>query len=327
MLLRRAALLFFPAFSAALCAPAGSALAQDYPARPIKIVVPFAPGGAQDVIVRLLAQKAGVGLGQPFVIDNKAGAGGLIAADAVAKAPPDGYTLLMASGGQVSVAAAARSNLSYDPQKDLSAVVQLVDTPMVLVVPEAMPASNLAEFIALAKSRPATLSFASTGNGTISHLTGEALKHAAGINMLHVPYKGAAQGLNDLLAGQVSAMFTSAASAHANLASRRMRALAVTHVARLPALPEVPTFAEAGLKGFAIPVWAGLMAPRGLPPEIAQRLGREFLKTLEDPALRQQLEAMGAIVAGAGAAQFAEVIAQDIARWRQVVARGNLKID
>ncbi|MCW8198485.1 tripartite tricarboxylate transporter substrate binding protein [Verminephrobacter aporrectodeae subsp. tuberculatae] len=305
----------------------GAAQAQSYPARPIRIQVPFSPGGAQDVIIRLLSQKVSGNLGQSLLIENKAGAGGLIAADAVAKAAPDGYTLLMASGGQVSVAAAARTGLNYDPQKDLVAIVQLVDTPMVLVVPEAMPVANLAEFIALAKQKPGVLTFASTGTGTISHLTGEALKHAAGINVVHIPYKGAAQGLNDLLSGQVNAMFTSAASAHAHLASKRLRALAVTSGERLPSLPEVPTFAEAGLKGFAIPVWAGLMAPRGVAPEVVQRLNSEYLKVLQEPALRQQLQTMGAIVVGSTPAQFAETIQDDIARWKQVVTRGNLKLD
>lgn len=323
-MMRLFALLLFSALSGA-----GLAQAQTpgYPARPIKIQVPFAPGGAQDVIIRLLSQKVSASLGQSLVIENKAGAGGLIAADTVAKAPPDGYTLLMASGGQVSVAAAARPNLSYDPQKDLVAVALLVDTPMVLVVPEAMPVANLAEFIALAERQPGTLTFASTGTGTISHLSGEAMKHAAGIDILHVPYKGAAQGLTDLLAGQVSAMFTSAASAHAYLTSKRLRALATTYVERLPALPEVPTFAEAGLKGFAISVWAGLMAPRGVAPEVISLLHGEYTKALKDPAIRQQLQAMGAIVIGGGPAQFTEVIEQDIARWRQVVTRSRIKLD
>lgn len=267
--IRQAALLFVAGIAAAA---ATVAHAQSYPSRPIKIEVPFAPGGSQDVVIRLVSQKVAASLGQPLVVENKAGAGGIIAAETVAKAVPDGYTLLMATGGQVSVASALQAKLNYDPQKDLVPVVQLIETPMVLVVPESTQAANVAEFIAVAKRKPGMLTFASTGNGTISHLTGEAFKHAAGIDILHVPYKGAAQGLTDLLAGQVSAMFTSAASAQAYLSSKRLRALAVATTVRLPVLPTVPTFTEAGLKGFVVPVWAGLMAPRGVPPDVVSRL-------------------------------------------------------
>lgn len=322
MPIRLVALLFSFALTGA-----GTAQAQSYPSRPIKVVVPFAAGGPQDGIIRMLSQKAAAGLGQSFVIENKAGAGGLIAADQVAKAPADGHVLLMASGGQVSVAAAVRSNLSYDPQKDLVAIVQLVDTPMVLVVPDAMPVANLADFIALAKSKPGALTFASTGTGTISHLIGDAFKYAADIDILHVPYKGAAQGLPDLLAGQVNAMFTSAAAAHGYLSAKRLRALALASDVRLPSLPDVPTFAQAGIKGLAIPVWVGLMAPRGVPPEVVDRLNSEFVKVLKDPAIKQQLQTMGAIVIGSTPAQFAATVHEDIARWKQVVARNHLKLD
>ncbi len=322
--IRQAAVLF----GAAMAATAASiAHAQAYPTRPIKIEVPFAPGGSQDVIIRLVSQKVAGSLGQPLVVENKAGAGGAIAAETVAKAAPDGYTLLMASGGQVSVPTAVHTKLNYDPQKDLTPVVQLVDTPMVLVVPESMPVASLADFIALAKRKPGTLTFASTGNGTISHLTGEAFRHAAGIDMLHVPYKGAAQGLTDLLAGQVNAMFTSAASAQAYLSSKRLRALAVATGARLPVLPGVPTFTEAGLKDFVVPVWAGLMAPRGVPPDVVSRLNSEYVKALKSPEVRRQLQEMGAIVVGNTPAEFGAVIQADTGRWKNVVALGNLKLD
>src|SRR6218665_844234 len=196
----------------------------------------------------------------------------------------EGGVVVGGRGGQVWVAAAVRSNLSYDPQKDLVAIVQLVDTPMVLVVPDAMPVANLADFIALAKSKPGALTFASTGTGTISHLIGDAFKYAADIDILHVPYKGAAQGLPDLLAGQVNAMFTSAAAAHGYLSGKGLGVLALASDVRLPSLPDVPTFAQAGIKDLAIPVWVGLMAPRGVPPEGVDRLHSEFVKVLKDPA-------------------------------------------
>jgi tripartite-type tricarboxylate transporter receptor subunit TctC len=315
----------------AFLVPAGAgvnvAQAQTYPARPIRVEVPFAPGGAQDVIVRLVSQRAAGALGQPIVVENKAGAGGIIAAETVAKATPDGYTLLMASGGQVSVASAVQPKLGYDPLHDLVPVVQLVDTPMVLVVPQAMPVTSVAEFIALARQKPGMLSFASTGSGTISHLTGEAFKHAAGIDILHVPYKGASQGLSDLLAGQVNAMFTSAASAQAYLSAGRLRALGVAGGTRLPILPKVPTFTEAGLKDFVIPVWAGIMVPRGTPPGIVARLQKEYTRALQNPEVRQQLEAMGAVVVGNTPEQFSSVVQQDAMRWKAVVAKGNVKLD
>lgn len=315
-------------FMAAIAAAAATvAHAQSYPSRPIKIEVPFAPGGSQDVIIRLVSQKVAGSLGQPLVVENKAGAGGIIAAETVAKSTPDGYTLLMATGGQVSVASALQAKLNYDPQKDLVPVVQLIETPMVLVVPESMQVTNVAEFTALARRKPGMLTFASTGNGTISHLTGEAFKHAAGIDILHVPYKGAAQGLTDLLAGQVSAMFTSAASAQAYLSSKRLRALAVATGARLPVLPAVPTFTEAGLKGFVVPVWAGLMAPRGVPPDVVSRLNSEYVNALKSPEVRKQLHEMGAVVVGNTPAEFATVIRDDIGRWKTVAAAGNLKLD
>ena len=247
--------------------PVPSASAQAGPdARPLHIVVPFAPGGAQDVIGRYLGTKLTARLGVPVIIDNKAGAGGVIAADAVAKAAPDGNTLLLATGGAITVAPHLNAKLPYDARRDFVAVAMVADTPMTLDVRAQSPYTSVADVLRDAKARPGQVSFGSTGNGTVSHLTGELFAQTAGVQLLHVPYRGAAPAITDLLGGQVALMVTSATSIEPMVQDNKARALASFTTARLPTLRGAPTMAEAsGFKGLEVPVWVGLLAPAKTP--------------------------------------------------------------
>jgi len=301
------------------------ALAQLYPSKPIRLVVPFTPGGSQDVIARLFAQKLAESFGQQVVVDNRGGAAGLIAAELVAKAPKDGYTIFLVTGGPISLAPALHAKLAYDPLKDFVYITQLVDTPMALVVTPSLPAKSVAELVALAKSKP--LNYASTGNGTISHLTMEALKHATGINVTHVPYKGAAPAFVDMLSGQVSLMFTSTASAVPYTSSGKLRMLAVASRKRSPSLPEVPTMIEAGVKDFESTVWVGVAATGGTPQPIVKKLHDELLRALNAADMKDRLAALGADPVGSSPEQFTALVKADIARWRNVVRTSGVRLD
>jgi len=299
--------------------------AQSYPSKPIRFVVPFTPGGSQDVIARLFAQRLAERLGQQVVVDNRGGAAGLIAAEMVAHAPQDGYTIFLVTGGPISLAPALHAKLAYDPLKDFVYVTQLVDTPMALIVTPALPAKSVAELIALAKSKP--LNYASTGNGTISHLTMEALKHATGINVTHVPYKGAAPAFIDMLSGQVSLMFTSTASAVPYTSSGKLRMLAVASRKRSPSLPETPTLIEAGIRDFESTVWVGVAATGGTPQPIVKKLHDEFVRALAAPDLKEKLAALGADPVGSTPDEFAALVRKDIARWAKVVKASGVHLD
>ena len=274
--------------------------ADDFPTKPITLVVPFAPGGAIDMLARLVAQQASTALGQPIVIDNRSGAGGLIAAAAVAKAEPDGYTLLMASAAQVTIPPWINRSLSFDPPRDLVPVAHLADTPMVLIVSSSSKAQTVGDFVAMARANRGGLNYGSTGVGTISNLVMESLKLAADIDVVHVPYRGAAPALADLHAGQVQAMFTSTASAAPMVASGKFRPLAVTTKARSPLLPDVPTMAEAGWPTAEVVVWAGVMAPAGTPRVVLRQLERAFVEASLTPETRERLVVFGADPVGAG---------------------------
>jgi tripartite-type tricarboxylate transporter receptor subunit TctC len=307
---------------------AGAALAAqpaDYPSKPVRFVVPFAPGGSQDVIARLFAQKLTESLGQQVVTDNRGGAAGLIAAELVARAPKDGYTMLLASAAQISIAPALHAKLAYDPVQDFAAVGQIVDQPMSLVVNPALPAKSVQELIGIAKGR--SLNYGSTGNGSISHLTMEAFKQATGLNATHVPYKGAAPAMIDLLAGQVQLIFTSTASAVPYSSTGKARMLAVASRKRVPSLPEVPTAIESGVKGFVSTVWIGVLLPAGTPEPVVRRLNADFMKALTQPDLRDRLGALGAEPAGSSPAELAALIREDIARWARVVKASGVKLD
>jgi tripartite-type tricarboxylate transporter receptor subunit TctC len=304
-----------------------AARADDFPARPITLVVPFAAGGSIDILARLAAQQASTTLGQPVLVDNRGGAAGLIGAASVAKAEPDGYTLLMASAAQVTIPPWINRSLTFDPPTDLAPVAHLVDTPMVLIVAADSKMQSVGDFIAAARAHRGGLNYASTGVGTISHLVMETLKLAADIDVVHVPYRGAAPALNDLYAGQVQGMFTSTASAAPMVAAGKLRPLAVTTTTRSPLLPDVPTMAEAGWPAAEVVVWAGVMAPAGVPRTVIRQLERAFVEAALAPEVRARLVKLGADPVGHGAKAFAEVLEKDLALWQRVALASGVKIE
>ncbi|MBL6613815.1 MAG: tripartite tricarboxylate transporter substrate binding protein [Reyranella sp.] len=303
------------------------ARADDFPDKPITLVVPFAAGGAIDVLARLASQQAGAALGEPFVIDNRGGAAGLIGAASVAKAAPDGYTLLMASAAQVTIPPWINRSLAFDPPKDLVPVAHLADTPMVLIVSANSELRSVEDFIAKARANRGGMNYASTGVGTISNLVMESLKLAADIDVVHVPYRGAAPALNDLQGGQVQSMFTSTASAAPLVAAGKLRPLAVTTANRSPLMPDVPTMAEAGWPAAEVVVWAGVMAPAGTPRTIVRQLERAFIASVQAPDVRERMIKLGADPVGIGAKAFAEVLEKDLALWQRVAQASGVKVE
>ena len=311
---------------ATLCTLAAiPATAQPYPTKPIRFVVPFTAGGSQDVIARLLAQKLTARLGHQVVVDNRGGAAGLIAAELVAKAPKDGYTILLTSAGQISIALALHPKLAYDPVKDFAPITQLIETPMALIINNSLPVKTVADLIALAKAKP--LNYASTGNGTISQLTMEAMKSATGIDVTHVPYKGAAPAFIDMMAGQVSLMFTTTVSAAPYTSSGKLRALAVASRKRSLMMPDVPTLIEAGVKNFESTVWVGVSATGGTPAPVVKKLHDEFVLALQSPDIRERFAVLGAETVGSIPEEFAALIREDIVRWAKVVKASGVRLD
>ncbi|NML46980.1 tripartite tricarboxylate transporter substrate binding protein [Ramlibacter sp. G-1-2-2] len=313
--------------SATLLASAASfAQAPASSGQPLHIVVPFAAGGAQDVIGRYLGTKLQARLGVPVVIDNKAGAGGEIAADAVAKAAPDGNTLLLATGGAISIAPHLNAKLPYDARKDFVSVAIVADTPMTLAVRAQSPYQSVADVLKDAKARPGQVSYASTGNGTISHLTGELLAQTAGVKFLHVPYRGAAPAITDLMGGQVSMIVTSSASIDPMAQDKKARVLASFTTQHLSNLPGVPTMNEAsGFKGLEVPVWVGLMAPAKTPAAVVEKLSAEIQAVCNLPETQERFKGLGALVTCGGSKEMDKVVSEDYARWGKVIRQGNIK--
>ena len=279
--------------AALLCAAALPAFGQAWPAKPVRIVVPYPPGGPVDISARLLAPKLQQALGQPFLVENKPGAGGNIGADFVAKSAPDGYTIGMGAIATHAINPALMANVPYDPIRDFRHLALVVQVPNVLVVNPELPARSVKELIALAKAQPGKLDFASGSTGSTGHLAGELFKQMTGTYMVHIPYKGAPPAVADLLAGRVHLMFDNLASALPNVRAGKLRALAVTTLRRSSALPDLPTLDEAGLKGFDMTTWWGVMGPAKLPPDVAQRLSAEILKALDSADVKERLRAMG----------------------------------
>jgi tripartite-type tricarboxylate transporter receptor subunit TctC len=304
-----------------------SALAQTYPSKPIRIIVPFAPGGNVDITARTVAPELSALLGQPVLVENKPGAGGTIGANEVAKAAPDGYTLLMGSNSTISVAPALYPNNPYNPVRDFAPISNLAQVPFVLVVHPSVPANNVKELIALAQGKAGQLSMASAGTGSSNHLVGELFQAQTGVRLNHIPYKGSGQALNDLLAGQVNVMFDQLTSASANIKAGKLRALAVSSGARSASLPDVPTFAEAGVAHFDFTNVTGLLAPAGTPSDIIAKLHAAAVKAVNSNAVRERFAAMGVIGVGDQPEQFAWFIREDFARWSKVVKDGNIKVD
>ena len=313
--------------SAILGLAAGVAAAQAYPSKPIHLIVPFPPGGPTDIVGRLVAQKVSEGVGQPVVVENRAGAGGTVGSSAAAKAPPDGYTLLYGSTSTLAIAPALYRDLAYDPRSAF-APISLVSRGAILAAINAqVPARTLAEFIALAKSPSSKLSYGSAGSGTPPHLAGELFKTIAGVDLLHVPYKGGAPAINDLVGGQVQAIFEGQVALLPHIKSGRVRALAVSGDKRDPALPDVPTFAEAGLPKYDAYFWSGLVAPAGTPPEVIAKLNGVLVKALNAIDAREALMRQGLEPAGTTPQQFGAFIASEVERWGRVAKASGAKLD
>jgi tripartite-type tricarboxylate transporter receptor subunit TctC len=315
------------ALAAGAVLTASGALGADaYPSRPIRIVVPYPAGGPIDITVRVIGPRLSESLRQPVVIDNRGGAGGTIGADLVAKSAPDGYTLLGCSTGN-TINASLVPGLPYDFVRDFAPVTMVVIITSILVVNPAVPARSVQELIALAKAKPGQLSYASTGNGTPTHLAAELFKTMAGVNLLHVPYKGAAPAVVDLLGGQVQLSFISAPGVMPHVKSGRLRALAVTNAKRSQLLPDLPTIAEAGLPGYESEGWHGLCAPARTPPAIVDTLYRETAAALRIPEVASLLASGGAEPAGMPPAPFAALIRNEVSKWAKVVKATGMKID
>ena len=303
----------------------GAAVAQPYPAKPVRWVSPWPPGGANDIFSRAIAQKLAEAFGQPVVVENRPGAAGAIGTEAVAKAPADGYVLTLGSSPTHAIAPSLNPNLPYDPLRDFEAVTLVAVVPNVLVVNPSLPVTSVRELIALAKQRPGTLNFASAGNGTSQHLSAELFKVMAGVNMVHIPYKGTAPALAELLAGQVQLAFDNIPALLPHIQAGRLRALAVTPATRSVSLPDLPTVAEAGLPGYDASVWFGVFVPAGTPRPVVQRLHAEIARALAAPDLKGRMAAMGAEVSGMGPDEFREFWRKEIPKWAGVVKAADIK--
>jgi tripartite-type tricarboxylate transporter receptor subunit TctC len=302
------------------------ATAQAYPAKPIRWISPWPAGGANDIFSRAIGQKIGESLGQQVLVDNRPGAAGTIGSDIAAKAPADGYTLVMGSSPTHAIAPALYPALPYDPLRDFSAVTLVGSVPNVLVLHPSVPAKTVKEFIAVAKARPGKLNFASTGNGTSQHLSAELFKFMAGLDMVHIPYKGTAPALTELVAGQVDLAFENMPALIPHIQAGRLRALAVTTTKRSAVMPELPTIAEAALPGYDASVWFGVFAPAGTPRPVVDRLHGEILKALQTQDLKSRMVAMGTDVSGMGPDDFSAYVRKEIPKWANLVKAAGVKV-
>jgi len=312
---------------AVLPAGFGATSARAQAGKPIRLIVPFTPGGSTDILARAIAPKLALALGRTVLIDNKPGAGGAVGAAEAARAEPDGNTLLMGHIGTLAINPALYPKLGYDPVKSFSPVAWVAQVPNVLVVNADSPARTLAEFVALAKAQPGRLSYSSGGNGSAAHMSFEYFKLRARLFMLHIPYRGSAPSITDLIAKQVDATFTGVPALLPHIRSGRLRALAVSSSTRLPSLPEVPTVAESGYPGFEADQWYGVVAPAGTPAELVRRLNAEINKALALPDVARQMALEGAEPRPGQPQAFADLIAREIPRWREVVRVGQIKPD
>jgi tripartite-type tricarboxylate transporter receptor subunit TctC len=304
------------------------ATAQDaFPTRPLNLIVPFPAGGSTDLVARVIAEKMGGILGQQIVVDNRGGAGGNVGSAAAAKAEPDGYTLLMGTVATHAINSALYKKMPYDPMTDFAPVSLLVIVPNVLVVNPDFPAENVAELIALAKEKPGELSYASSGNGTPLHLSGELFKSMAGVDIVHIPYKGAGPALVDVIGGHVPIMFDNLPSSTEYMKAGKLRGLAVTTAERAASMPDLPTIAESGLPGYETYTWNALFAPAGTPPEVLAELNEAAVAAVQDPDVQAKLKDMGASVVGSTPEQLAEHVEAEMAKWAPVVKASGAQID
>ena len=304
------------------CLPA---LAQSYPSKPVRIIVPFAPGGGSDFIARFMAQKLTAGLGTQVIVENKPGAGGVIGIEQGVRSPADGYTLvLIASSYTVNPSV---YKLNFDPVSDITPIVQMSQGPLLVVVNPSVPVKTAKDLIAMAKARPGEINFASPGQGSVIHMATEYFDSMAKIKMNHIPYKGTGPALTDTIAGQTQVLFSSTATALPHVKSGKLKAIGVTTAKRIPALPDVPTIAESGLPGYEVVLWHGLIGPKGLPKEVVDRIGSEVNKTLKQKETSDQLETDGVAPAGGTPAQFAAQIKKEIGVWKKVAADAGVKAE
>ena len=316
---------FFALLLALLLSPPVGA--QAFPQKPIRFVVPFSPGGTTDILARLLGAKLAPALGQSVLIDNRPGAQGIVGTEIVARAAPDGYTLVMGYLGTHAINPGLYAKLSYDPIRDFAPVTLVASTTQAIVAHPSLPASNVRELIALAKTRPGQLNYASAGIGAPSHLSGELFKAMAGIDMVHVPYKGGGALMTDLLSGQVSLSFGGLAAALPHVKSGKLRLLAVASANRSAAVPEVPTVAESGVPGFDVPSWLGVLAPAGTARDIVNRLHAEISKVLREPEVRERLSAEGAEIIAGDPEQFAAYLKSEIAKYAKVIKDAGVRAE
>jgi tripartite-type tricarboxylate transporter receptor subunit TctC len=304
------------------------AQAQDWPARPVRVIVPFPSSGATDLVARVVTQRVSQDLGQQFVVDNKPGAGGTIGAGEAAKAQPDGYTLLLTTSSTHAISPHLMPRLAYDARKDFTPVAHLADAASVLLVTPSLPAKTVPELVAYAKAHPRALNYASSGNGTIVHLNAAAFSAQAGIEMTHVPYKGTAQSITDLAAGQVHVLFDSIPTGMPHVKSGRLRALAVTSEKRSALAPELPTLAESGLPGYSSVTWFGVYLPAGAPPALVERIHKAFTQAMQTPEVAASLAKLGVEPAAPGSpAQFAAMVQADSARWAGVIRQHKITLE
>jgi tripartite-type tricarboxylate transporter receptor subunit TctC len=309
----------------ALCAATQAASTQDFPDHAVRIVVPFPAGGTTDILARMLGNALGAQWSQPVVVENKPGASGTIFSEQLARMPADGYTLMLTATHHV-INPALYKNLRYDSRKDFTPIAQVAAVPNVLVVNPAFPAHTVAELIQYAKANPGKVNFGSAGTGGANHLSGELFKSMAGVNMVHIPYKGAAPALNDLLGGQIPVMFDSVPGVLQHIKAGKLRALAVTSLTRSPALPDVPTLDEAGVKGFEATAWFGLYAPGNMPADLTAKLSHDVLAALRSPEIRQQFALQGAEPGTMTQPQFARFVDAEMDKWAKVIADAHITI-
>ena len=312
---------------ALLIALAAPAAAQSYPAKPIHLIVPFPPGGGTDLFSRAVAGKLNETLNWTIVVENKPGAGGNLGVEAAVNSPADGYTMVMGQTSDLAVNPTLYRKLRYDPLRDLAPVVLVASAPIVIVVSDKSPYRSLADIVAVAKERPGRITLATPGNGTVSHLSAVLLQRAAGIELVHVPYKGAAQALPDLMGGQVDLYSSSVSSSIGQIKGGKLRAIAVTSAHRSPALPDVPTVAQSGYPGFEADTWYGLLMPAATPAAIVQRVNAEVNKLLSLPDLRERIGAEGGAALGGTPERFVALLKTDLAKWGNAVRQSGAKVD
>ncbi len=301
--------------------------AQSYPVKPIRLIVPYPPGGATDIFGRILGARLGELLGQQIVPEQRAGAAGVLGAEAAARAAPDGYTLVVGQASNLAINQHLMSKLPYDPVKDFAPITLIATSPNLLVVHPSLPARSVNDLVALAKARPGSINYASAGNGSPGHLAAEYFKKLAKVDIVHIPYKGATPALTDVIAGQASLYFTSPIAAQPYVQSGRLRQLAVTSAQRFPPLPDVPTVAESGLRDYEIVSWWGLLAPAGVPREIIARVHAEAVKALNTAEMKERLAGQSAMVVTNTPEQFAAYIKSEIANWGRIVAVSGARMD